>query len=237
MIYIPKGKAREYGEYALNIYRGCSHGCKYCYAPAITHCSAENYLKALPRKGVLEAVKKEAQRYAGKNVFLCFTCDPYQPIEKEYRLTRSVLEIFFNNEVNITILSKGGLRALADIDILEKNREKVLFGTTLTFIDSRSAEWEPNAASSIERIISLQEAHSKGIKTWISIEPVIDPEQSIKCIEKTLDFVSIYKVGRWNHDLRSERIDWKAFGLRAVAILKEAKKEFIIKKDLQRFLI
>jgi DNA repair photolyase len=87
-----------------------------------------------------------------------------------------------------------------------------------------------------ERIKALQEAHSLGIHTWASLEPVIDPDQSLELIRQTKDFVDEYKIGRWNHDPRADRIDWKTFAEEAVELCREFGKRYYVKKDLAIFL-
>lgn len=78
-IYEPRGRAREYGELAVNIYTGCNHGCSYCYAPAVLHRGREKFAEVQPRPGIVEAVRRQLEREkkTGRTIFLCFTCDPY----------------------------------------------------------------------------------------------------------------------------------------------------------------
>jgi len=75
-----------------------------------------------------------------------------------------------------------------------------------------------------------------GIRTWVSLEPVVDPEQSLELIRETADFVDEYKIGRWNHDPKADEIDWKDFGNKAVALCESLGKKYYIKKDLAIFL-
>jgi DNA repair photolyase len=94
-IYKPKGKAREYAELALNLYRGCDHGCTYCYAPQILKMSREEF-HGMPtaRSDILAAIWKIAQYYVGKNVFLCFTTDPYQALNDVHNSPGILLKCF-----------------------------------------------------------------------------------------------------------------------------------------------
>ena len=96
VIYEPAGKAREYSPLAVNLYRGCGHKCEYCYAPRILRMSTEGFHNPTQRKKDLikkiEAdVKELSQKGCTDPILLCFTCDPYQPIDVEYRLTRRVI--------------------------------------------------------------------------------------------------------------------------------------------------
>jgi len=76
VIYETRGKAQEYCPLAANLYKGCSHGCFYCYVPSIFRASPEEFKKGQARPGVLEALRKEAPLYKNKSVLFCFTCDP-----------------------------------------------------------------------------------------------------------------------------------------------------------------
>ena len=79
-IYEPKGKAKEYGDYAINIYTGCPHECFYCFAPSVLRKIKDDFHRCVePRKNIVEEVKKQIERekITGKLIHLCFTCDPY----------------------------------------------------------------------------------------------------------------------------------------------------------------
>ena len=88
----------------------------------------------------------------------------------------------------------------------------------------------------LNRINTLKKAHGLGISTWASLEPVIDPVQSLEIIRQTHEFVDLFKVGRWNHDKRADLIDWKAFGTQAINLLESLKKPYYIKADLKKYL-
>jgi DNA repair photolyase len=235
IIYEPKGKAREYCPLAANLYSGCSHGCRYCYAPACLRRSGEQFLAATPRKDIIRQIAKEAPAFTGREVHLCFTCDPYQPIETDYRLTRQALEIFTAHQVRARVLTKGGTRCLDDLDLLKANGATV--GATLTFLNvADSLEWEPGAALPQDRLAALAEMHRRGVSTWASLEPVIDPEQTLEIIRQSHTFIDEFKVGRWNHAKAANAIDWAAFANQAVALLDHLGCRYYIKDDLQKYL-
>ena len=75
--------------------------------------------------------------------------------------------------------------------------------------------------------------NSRGIRTWVSLEPVIDPEQSIELIKQTHEFVDLYKVGKLNHDPLADTIDWRRFGWDAKGLLESLKKAHYIKQGLR----
>jgi DNA repair photolyase len=132
------------------------------------------------------------------------------------------------------ILTKGGKRAERDFDLLTPNDK---FGLTLTCLDSsESLKWEAGAALPQERISSLQIAHDMGIFTWVSIEPVINPETSLEIIRQTNEFVDLYKVGKMNYHPIAKTIDWHKFGNEALNLLTSLGKEYYIKDDLKAYL-
>jgi DNA repair photolyase len=235
IIYQPSGKAREYCDLAANLYAGCSHGCTYCYAPAALRRKPAAFVQAAPRKDVIRQIAREAPNYTGQEVHLCFTCDPYQPIERDHRLTRRTLEIFTANGVRARVLTKGGSRCLDDLEHLKDNR--AIVGASLTFTnDSDSLRWEPGAALPLDRIATLETLHRAGIETWASLEPVIDPSQTLKLIRYTAPFVDTFKVGKWNHAASAKAIDWAKFARDAVALLDSIGARYYIKDDLRKFL-
>jgi len=236
IIYEPKGRAKEYCELAANLYRGCGHGCKYCYAPAATRADREKfYREPQPRKDVISKLSKQLEKNTFNGpVLLCFTCDPYQPINEEHGLAGQALHILKFNGLSVEILTKGGKRAESDLHLLEAG-DKV--GATLTFVsDADSLEWEPGAALPAERFAMLEKAKSIGISTWASLEPVIDPEQSLEIIRQTHHFVDLFKVGTLNHHPRAREVNWEKFANSAVDLLKTLGKKHYIKKDLRAYL-
>lgn len=245
IIYEPKGRALEYADYALNIYNSCDFGCTYCYVPKVLHMDRQEFHTiSRARDNVLEKTEHDAKLCKGKTVLLCFTCDPYQWLDEELQLTRKVMGIFNRYGVNWIVLTKGGRAAERDFDLYKPGDS---FGSTLTLIDDMdSLKWEPEAASPMSRIKTLRSAHDLGIKTWVSMEPVIVPEQTLKLIEESYTFIDLYKIGKLNsvnsagskryEELRQieKNTDWKNFGQRAEALLKQYGAEYYIKEDLRK---
>ena len=134
LIYEPKGRAGEYSHLAINIYTGCLHNCTYCYAEKMAQRYGNDFGKVTIRKNLIDQLKKKAPKYANtdKRVLLCFTCDPYQPIDDD-RTTREVIIILKDNNIPFQILTKGGLRARRDFDLYGPDDA---FATTLTFINN-----------------------------------------------------------------------------------------------------
>jgi DNA repair photolyase len=234
-IYEPRGKAREYSPLACNLYKGCSHGCVYCYAPSATYTDKEKFhSEVYPRNGILNAVEKDAASLEGDNrdILLCFTTDPYQPIEEKMKITRQALRSFARHGLSCQILTKGGLLATRDFDLLSQNPNNK-FSVTLTTDDpEESKEWEPNASLPADRIESLRLAHEFGISTWVSFEPVINPDAVYRLIDQTHEFVDLYKVGKMNYHPHAKTIDWVAFRSFVIRCLSKYSKKYYLKRDL-----
>ena len=237
IIYEPKGRAFEYAPLAANLYRGCEHGCVYCFGPDATFTDAKAFhAAAVPRKNVLEQLRKEAPSYAGddREILLCFTCDPYGPQEPLNKITHQAIEIFRDNDIKYTILTKGGMRAIVDFGILKESKAR--FGTTLCFMDDDKRRlWEPNAAPIGDRITAIIKAKSMGIPTWASLEPVIDTEEALKVVGYLHPYIDFWKVGKLNHHEHEKTIDWHKFLIDVTLVLEKHNCKYYIKKDLAAY--
>lgn len=231
LIYEPSGRAREYAALACNIYRGCDHGCTYCYAPGVLRMSRENFQSSESRLDFCRNLQREAEKLKpSEPILLCFTCDPYQFLDSQLGVTRRAIEILHNAGHAVQILTKGGGRALRDLDLMGP-RDR--FATTLTLLDDEaSLRWEPGAALPRDRIATIRAFHAAGIPTWVSLEPVLQLETSLEIIRQTHPFVDLYKVGKLNH-VQDSSTDWGKFGKAAVALLESLGKEYYIKRDLR----
>jgi len=242
LIYQPSGQAGEYSKYALNHYRGCGHGCVYCYVPTIRFMNQtrqEFDAGAVEKPNFsLEKLEKEAAIYAAHGIkdtiMLSFMTDPYNHDDVELKLTRHSLAILKHHGLSICTLTKGGARALRDIDLFDPATD--WFASTLTTLDpDQSLKWERKAALPADRIETLQKFRSRGIRTWVSLEPVYDTAATIEVIRATHEFVDLYKVGRINYSGLTKKIDWDAFTQEVLAVLNEVGARHYIKKDLQPF--
>jgi DNA repair photolyase len=238
VIYQPQGKAREYASLAANLYAGCGHRCEYCYAPAALKVSREHFDKPSPRQNIIDKLSADTQKLKAQNitdpVLLCFTCDPYQPIDEQYQLTRKAIQLFHAYSLPVMILTKGGQRAERDFNLLNSDD---WFGVTLTNLDNAlSSQWEPFAALPAERINSLYKAHEQGIRTWVSLEPVLYPETALEIIRKTRRFVDRFKVGTLNYHPHAKSIDWHRFAVEVKSLLTDLQCDFYLKEDLRKWL-
>ena len=235
-IYRPKGRAREYSPLALNIYGGgCDHACKYCYCSGVLH--GQWGTEAKQRNMCLSALRREARK-ASEQILLSFIADPYCSAELMYGNTKDALTVLRDEGCSVAILTKGGKRCLRDLGLFSSWPDgRIKTGATLTFLsESKSLQYEPGAAVPDDRLQALKDLHEAGVKTWVSIEPVIDPSESLAVIKASLPFTDSYKIGRWNHDSRSESTDWAAFACAAVSLMRDSGKRFYIKDGLRSFL-
>jgi len=238
VIYTPRGRAREYSPLALNIYNGCDHGCIYCYIPKIYHIDRNNYINSInPKTQVLQKIEKDAKKlqYCNEQVLLSFAGDPYNKTDQDLRITREALKILLEYNIPVSILTKGGERCLRDLDLFKDFKDHIKVGASLTFIiDEDSIKYEPGAALPNDRLETLKTLHDNGIKTWISFEPVIKPQQTINLLDISLDFVDEYRIGKINHYPELEKqIYWPKFLIQALEILRMENKQIYVKKDLR----
>lgn len=236
IIYEPGGRAKEYAWLAVNHYTGCLHGCEYCYQNRmqIQFGNRDFFTRQEPKKDVLKKLLKEAPAYQGtdKRILLCFSCDPYQPLNDKIDLTRKVIEILKQFSIPFQVLTKGGMRAVRDFDLY---KETDAFATTLTLPDARlSAQWEPKAAYPAERINAIVRAKDEGIETWVSLEPVLGAEYALDHIRRTYKFVDLYKIGKLNY-VKSDT-DWRQFAIDAIGLCENYGKPYYIKDDLAKYL-
>jgi hypothetical protein len=153
------------------------------------------------------------------------TCDPYPELEETAGAMRNAIERLHFYGVSARVLTKSGTRAVRDFDLLGSHPDDA-FGATLSFLDEKqSRHWEPGAALPEERIAGLEEAHKRGIPTWINVAPVIDPEQALEVIRKTHKFCDLYWVAGMSAmstpACLSEPLDWLEFADKVVSLCRE----------------
>lgn len=238
MIYAPAGQAGEYAKLATNPYRGCGNRCLYCYVPGVLRITREAFDSgAVERTIYRKQLPKDAAKYQAlgirEQVLLSFTTDPYHPFDTT--LTRDTLQTLIEYGMAFCTLTKGGSRALRDVDLFRPERDA--FASTLTSLDdSVAAKWESGAAPTSDRVTTLRKFHERGIYTWVSLEPVYDVDATLEIIRQTHSFVNLFKVGRINYSGLTKKIDWREFTERVLEVLARTKSDYYIKQDLQPYL-
>jgi DNA repair photolyase len=167
---------------AVNPYRGCEHGCTYCYARP-THAylgyspGLDFETKLVFKPEVAELLEKELRKpgYVPRTLALGSNTDPYQPVERTLKLTRSVLEVLdrFNHPVGIVTKSSGVLR---DLDILSSmaKRNLVRVHLSINTLDPHLARvMEPRAATPARRLHTIAELTRAGVPSGVLAAPMI----------------------------------------------------------------
>jgi len=167
---------------SLNPYRGCEHGCIYCFARP-THAyhdlspglDFESRLFAKPDAAILLRAELAKRGYVCRPIAFGTNTDPYQPIEGDWRITRSCIEVLAETNHPLTITTKSD-RVTRDIDLLAPMAAKGLAAVALsvTSLDPKIAMTvEPRAPAPERRLAAVKKLVAAGIPTYVSIAPVI----------------------------------------------------------------
>ena len=225
-IYEPKGKAKEYGDLAINIYTGCPHRCFYCFAPNVLHRERETFHGVVkPRENIVEETINQIKRenITGKLIHLCFTCDPFPMEYENHAPTRDIIFTLKQSGNHVQILTKNGIDAPNVFDLLD---EDDWFGVSLDGYDGN-----PHVSSEADRVCALIEAHRRGIKTWVSFEPVVNDARVLSLIAVVAPYVDKVKIGKLNY--HPSDIDWCKFGHKAEELCKRLGIDYYIKDGLR----
>jgi DNA repair photolyase len=167
---------------SINAYRGCEHGCIYCFARP-THAfhdlspglDFETKLFAKPQAAALLRQTLAKPRYRPKPIAMGTNTDPYQPIESRYGITRQVLEVCLETRHPVTITTKSD-RVLRDLDLLRElaAQRLVAVAVSVTSLDARlSGLLEPRASAPAKRLAALARLVEAGVPAHCSVAPVI----------------------------------------------------------------
>jgi len=184
-------------DYTINPYIGCEHGCTYCYARFMKRYTGhkENWGEFVDVKvNAPRLLEREVEKKKPGKVWISGVCDPYQPIERKYELTRKCLEILSRHSWPVTIQTKSPL-VKRDLDLLRKFND-IEVGLTITTADEEIRKiFEPNVPSIQERIETLEQLHSVGLRTYTMIAPLLpETEGLVKQLDKKVDYVLIDRM-------------------------------------------
>ena len=180
---------------SINPYRGCEHGCVYCFArPTHSYMGLsagldfESKLFAKPDAARLLEKELAKESYQPRTIAIGTNTDPYQPIEKQYRIMREILEVLEAHGHPVGIVTKSAL-VVRDIDILSRMAERGLAKVALsvTTLDRHLARnMEPRAATPTRRLEAIRQLTEAGIPTSVMVAPII-PGLTDQEIERILD--------------------------------------------------
>jgi DNA repair photolyase len=222
-------------DYALNPFVGCSHACRYCYAAFMRRFTGhkEKWGEFVDiRVNAHELLVKEIKKKPMGRVWISGVCDPYQPAEKRYKLTARCLEILLEYQWPVTIQTKSSL-VLRDVEILEKFKD-IEVGFSITTADEKIREiFEPGASPIKERIRALDVLHSRGIKTFAMIAPILPRVNGL--IEHLAVKVDNVLIDRLNYSYASRiyidnKMEWAKEDSFFIHKAQELKKGFVKRK-------
>ena len=184
-------------DYTINPYVGCEHGCTYCYARFMKRFTGhkEEWGRFVDVKTNAAALlQREIRKKRSGRVWISGVCDPYQPIEKKYELTRRCLEILSKHGWPVTIQTKSPL-VKRDLELLGTFNDIEVGLTITTADDSIRKIFEPNSPAIDERIETLEKLHSAGLKTYAMIAPLLPKAEGlVTLLSEKVDDVLIDKM-------------------------------------------
>ena len=186
-------------DYTVNPYVGCGHACSYCYAAFMRRFTGhrEKWGAFVDAKiNAPELLAREIGRKRKGGVWISGVCDPYQAAERRYRLTGKCLEVLSEQQWPVTIQTKSSL-VLRDIGILEKFRD-VEVGLSIATADEKIKRiFEPGAPPIQERIHALDVLHSRRIRTFAMIAPLLPGAEGL--MEKLAGVTDRILIDRLNY--------------------------------------
>lgn len=221
----------EYWDQVINHYAGCGHGCVYCFAfkqlaRRFSHLwwgeefrvrTYQDWINAKPIENAVELAEEEIPRIKPrlKRILLSATTDPYQPLEREFRLTRRILEILIEYDVPFTILTKSDL-VLRDLDLFQKSDCRVGLSITCEPSYMEKPRWELYSSPIQRRIDAIKTLHHWGIPTEVSVEPILPGSNPIEIMNLLRDEVdwwvfehlNYHKIDKaWYVEMREKIVD------------------------------
>ena len=178
-------------DYVINPYVGCTHGCKYCYASFMKRFTGhkENWGDFIDIKRCNKPI--DLRKISGKNIFLSSVTDCYNQYEKDFCITRNILEQLIDSDCNLSISTKSKL-ILRDIDLLKQMKNLIVCMSINTLNEKFRSDMD-NASTIKERMDTLKELHNNGIYTVLFMSPIFPYITEWKeIIDQTKDYVDEY---------------------------------------------
>lgn len=208
---------------SINVYRGCEHGCSYCYArPTHAYMGLSPGLdfetRLFAKINAAQLLEREFAnpRYKPRTIVMGTNTDPYQPIERERRLTRSILQVMLKYRHPVGIVTKGAM-ITRDIDILEQLSELGLFkcAISMTTLDNKlSRSMEPRASAPHKRLDAMRQLNEAGIPCNVMTAPIIPGlnDSEIEALLKAASGAGAVEAGyvmlRLPAEVRDLFVDW-----------------------------
>ncbi|NJD60559.1 MAG: radical SAM protein [Anaerolineales bacterium] len=212
--------------YVVNPYTGCQHACTYCYArfmKRFTH-HHEPWGEFVDVKiNAPELLLRQISKKKIERVWVSGVCDPYQPVERKYRLTRQCLEILADHGWPVSIQTRSPL-VVRDIDILKAAKGLEVGLSVTTADDGIRRLFEPHAPPIAERLEALDELHKSELRTYVMVAPMLPGAAELaELLVGKVDYVIVDRMN-YNH------ADWV---YRKYSLLDMLRDEFFIQTKQQ----
>jgi DNA repair photolyase len=178
-------------DYTLNPYSGCSFGCTYCYAAFFSRTEEQRknwgYWVQVKENALQLLIKFRKKTLKDKTIYMSSVTDPYQPIEKELNLTRSLLkELITYHQPRLVIQTRSPI-ATRDIDLFKQFKVIQVNMTITTDSETVRKVFEPLCPSNASRLKAIKEINDAGVNTCITMTPLLPIENAEDFAKKLLD--------------------------------------------------
>ncbi len=159
-------------DWALNPYRGCTHGCAYCYAPSVLRVERDRWGTCVEvRQNLPTVLMRELKRREPGVVGISTVTDPYQPVEGRFKVTRHCLEVLLRHNWPVTILTKSDL-VVRDLDLLGRFSDAEVGFTVTTLDEHQRRLLEPGAPPVPRRLAGMRLVSESGVRTYAFLGPI-----------------------------------------------------------------
>lgn len=197
-------------DYVINPYVGCQHACSYCYARFMKRFTGhkEPWGEFVDVKiNAPDLLRKEITTKKPGRVWISGVCDPYQPLESKYRLSRQCLEILQQHHWPVTVQTRSPL-VLRDLDIFKKMSDLEVGLTIPTVDDSIRKLFEPHAPPIKDRLKALAELHAAGIRTYAMVAPMLPgAEGLVLVLAGNVDYIIVDRMNYHHADWVYKKYD------------------------------
>ena len=221
-------------DFSLNPYQGCGMGCAYCYVMGYPFAEAHPLAWGKwvrPKVNAAFLLGKARAKVWGKRLFMSSATDPYQYVERRYRLTRDCLKVLLEcNIERLTVHTRSHL-ILEDLDLLTAFRDRVEVGFSVPTDDDRVRQrLEPHAPTIDLRMRTMRKLRESGIRVWASVAPMVYccPDRFASLLAEVAEFAWIGRM-RWD-----DRTGFETVG-RAARFVKSREYEALMKELVIRF--
>ncbi|MDM7988583.1 MAG: radical SAM protein [Smithella sp.] len=199
-------------DYVINPFVGCQHGCSYCYARFMKRFTGhkEPWGDFVDVKiNAPDLLSKEIKRKRVGTVWVSGVCDPYQPLEVKYKLTRQCLEFLTRNDWPVFIQTRSPM-VVRDMDIFKKSKNIEVGLSITTANDNIRKIFEPCAPPIQERLSAIETLHQNGIRTYVMIAPILpEAENLIPVLTGKVDYIILDRMNYSHANRIYERYGWK----------------------------